>query len=65
MDFVTIKEGNSCGGRTVWEGAEGAVQAKEAGGPRWKDVISSMSLTEAFIRNGSNVSHLIIVMTEC
>lgn len=50
---------------TVWEGLGGPVKAKAAGGPQWQDVISSMSLTEAFIRNGNNVSHLIIVNIGC
>jgi hypothetical protein len=49
----------------VWEELGGTVKAKDAGGPQWEEVISSMSLTEAFIRNGNNVSHLIIVNTGC
>lgn len=49
----------------MWEGMGRALEAKDAGGPQWEDAVPSMSLTEVFIRNGNNVSHLIIVKTGC
>lgn len=49
----------------MWEEIRGAAEAKVAGGPQWEDVVSSMYLTEVFIRNDNNVSLLIIVKTGC
>ena len=49
----------------MWEGLGGMAKAKNAGGPQWEDAVSSMSLTEAFIRIGNSVSHLIIVNIGC